>query len=98
MKLLVLTLFFFFSGTLQATMYGNMGDLDKELENLNEFKTMKGKNKCQIICYISWNKSVQQEDQRFSNVRYHTRSQTKKHKKISHQLVQERGLCLKKCK
>lgn len=98
MKLLLLPMLIFFSGPLLATMYGNMDDLDKELGNISEFKTMKGKNKCQIICYVSWNKNIQKEDKRFSNVRYHTRSQTKKHKKINDQLKQERGLCLNKCK
>ena len=95
-----LTGIFFFSVIfpLQATMFGNVDDLEKELNKLKGYKSMKGQKKCKAKCYVSWNKSVQGEDNRFSKVRYHTRSQTKKHKKINDKLLEQRSICLKKCK
>jgi len=79
-------------------MFGTVDDLETELGKLKEFKSMKGPNKCKANCYIKWNKGVQEENRRFSKVRYQTRSQTKKHKKINGDLLIKRKSCLKKCK
>ena len=97
-KIFVGIFFLSMIASLKATMFGGIGDLEKELGNLKEYKTMKGKDKCNIKCYLAWDKNVQKEDGRFSKIRYRTRSQTKKNKEINNKLLKEREICLKKCR